>query len=308
MTADATPLLAGVVVPVVTTMDRDREPDAQQMHGVLDELSAAGVRTLMLYGSNGEGPVLGTDEVGSFARSMRLQWEKRAPGGAVLVNVSGSSTAETLRRAEAVSVAEPTALIVSPPMYFRHTPREIVAHYRAFAGLGVPVVAYNSPRYTGNDLTVEVMRDVLELEHVVGIKDSSGVEGRVAELVGIAAERPGFGVNQGDEGRLLEGLEAGAVGVTPGIANLAPRIPLELYAAFTAGDLDRARELDDRARELAGMHRAVRPGVATMKAALAIRGVCLPFASSPFEEYSDDETSRLRAFLEPWSEDIVGHA
>lgn len=308
MTADTAHLLSGVVVPVVTTMDRDRRPDAQQMHGVLDELSTAGVRTLMLYGSNGEGPVLGTDEIGPFARSVRLQWEKRAPGGAVFVNVSGSSTAETLRRAEAVTIAEPTALIVSPPMYFRHTPREIVAHYRAFAGLGVPIVAYNSPRYTGNDLTVDVMRDVLELEHVVGIKDSSGVEGRVAELVGIAAQRPGFGVNQGDEGRLLEGLEAGAVGVTPGIGNLAPRIPVELFAAFAAGDLGRARELDERARELAGLHRVVRPGIATMKAALALRGVCQPYASAPFEEYADDDLARLREFLAPWSDELVGHA
>jgi 4-hydroxy-tetrahydrodipicolinate synthase len=307
MTTDGRQLLEGVVIPVVTTMSENRAPDAQQMHAVLDELSAAGITKIMLFGSNGEGPVLGVDEVGPFARSVRLQWNKRAPGATLVVNVSGSSTAESLRRAEAMMVSEPDALVLAPPMYFRHTRRDIVEHYKRFAGLGVPIVAYNSPAYTGNDLTPEIMADLIELDHVVGLKDSSRGEGRIAAIVALAADRSDFGVNQGDEAAMAGALVDGAVGFTPGIGNLAPGLVLRLLAAHRAGDLEGAAELQRRATQLTGIH-AIRPGVATMKAALSLRGVCQPHVSLPFTQYDADDLERLREFIAPWSDELVGSA
>lgn len=298
-------LVAGMVVPLVTTMNEARTPDAHQMHSVLDELSAAGVSTIMLFGSNGEGPVLSTEELAGFARSVSLQWAKRAPDGTLLINVSGTSTAESLRRAAAVLPAEPDGIVLSPPLYFKHSRRDIVEHYRRFADLGVPIIAYNSPAYTGNDLTPEVMADLIELDHVVGLKDSSRGEGRIAEIVALAAARGDFGVNQGDESGMAQGLADGADGVTPGIANLAPRLCLELVAAHAAGDGERARQLQVRATQLTGIH-SIRPGVATMKAALNLRGVCERYASLPFAEYEESDLQRLREFLAPWSDEMVG--
>lgn len=305
MRANGRDLLEGVIVPVVTTMDMNRVPDAQQMHAVLDELSKAGVTKIMIYGSNGEGPVLGVDEMGGFAHSVRRQWDKRAPGGALMVNVSGSSTSETLRRAEAVMAAEPDALVVAPPMYFKHSRRDIVTHYQHFAGFGLPVVAYNSPAYTGNDLTPEVMADLIELDHLIGLKDSSRGEGRIGEIVALATERGDFGVNQGDESAMAQALSDGAVGVTPGIGNLAPRLVLDLVAAHRAGDRDRANDLQNRVTLLTGIHK-IRPGVATMKAAMSLRGVCEPHVSLPFVDYRAEDLEQLRGFLEPWSDELVG--
>jgi hypothetical protein len=50
---------------------------------------------------------------------------------------------------------------------------EIVAHYTALADVGLPVVAYNAPRYS-NPITPGIADALADLDHVVGIKDSSG--------------------------------------------------------------------------------------------------------------------------------------
>jgi len=307
MSVNGRELLAGVVVPVVTTMDVDRNPDAQQMHGVLDALSAASITKIMIFGSNGEGPVLGEHQIGRFARSVSLQWRKRAPGGVLLVNVSGVSTADSLRRAEVIMDSEvgPDALLLSPPMYFRHSRRDIEEHYRAFAGFGIPIVAYNSPAYTGNDLDVDVARDLLEMDHVIGMKDSSRAEGRIPALVEIAAGRHDFGVNQGDESGLTQALEDGAVGITPGIANLAPRLAVALYRSWCNGEEDRAWEMQEKIRQLVGIHK-IRPGIATTKAALSLRGVCQRHVSSPFVDYLPEDLQTLSDFLAPWDSELVG--
>lgn len=307
MTRSGRELVEGMVVPLVTTMNEAREPDAAHMPPLLDALASAGVTKIMLFGSNGEGPVLSTQQLGSFAYEVARLWRERVPNGVFLVNVSGTSTAESLRRTEAVLPSRPDGIVLSPPLYFKHSPRDIVNHYRQFAGAGVPIIAYNSPAYTGNDLTPEIMAQLIALDHVVGLKDSSRAENRIADVVALAAGRPDFGVNQGDEAGMAQGLVDGAAGVTPGVANLAPRLCLDLVAAHGVGDVGRALQLQERATQLTGIH-SIRPGVATMKAALSLRGLCERHVSLPFSDYEDADLQRLREFLAPWSDELVGSA
>ncbi|MGI5289156.1 dihydrodipicolinate synthase family protein [Nonomuraea polychroma] len=47
----------------------------------------------------------------------------------------------------AAGAAGADALVVSPPTYVRHREDEVVAHYAAMARYGLPVIAYNAPRY-----------------------------------------------------------------------------------------------------------------------------------------------------------------
>ncbi|WP_205856443.1 dihydrodipicolinate synthase family protein, partial [Phytoactinopolyspora endophytica] len=111
---------------------------------------------------------------------------------------------------------------------------EIVAHYAACAGLGVPVVAYNAPRYS-NPITPSVFDALLDMEHVVGVKDSSGDLELLRDMVTAArTRRPDFGVGQGAEGALVAGLRAGADGIVPGVANIAPDVAVALYRAWCA--------------------------------------------------------------------------
>ena len=307
MPVDGRTLLDGVVIPIVTPMDAQRRPDPAAAEPLLEALAAASVRRIMLYGSNGEGPALTADQLGPFAEAVARAWRERVPEGIVILNASGTATADALRRAEQLLPAAPDVLLLGAPSFFRHGRAELVEHYKAFAGVGAPVVIYNSPVYSGSDVDVDVVRDLLELDFVVGIKDSSRAEGRIAGLVDAAAARGDFGVSQGDERGMMQAFRDGADGITPGIGNLAPALAVALYAAAKAGDWDAAAELQARADQLVGIH-SIRSGIPAIKAALTLRGLCTPYTSLPFIPYSEQETAAMAEFLAPFDADLAGVA
>ncbi|WP_049577762.1 dihydrodipicolinate synthase family protein [Streptomyces sp. SBT349] len=302
--ADGRELLGGVMVPLVTPMSRPGVPSAEGADGLLRALAAAGARGLMLFGSNGEGPLLETGPgLGTFAAAVDARWRELTGGGPVLVNVTAAGTGEALARAEAVLPARPDALVLSPPIYYHHRDDEIVAHYAAFGGLGVPVVAYNAPRYSC-PLSPSLIDHLAALPHLVGMKDSSGDPGLLAHAVAAAGRFPGFGLSQGAEPRLLEGLRQGAHGIVPGVANLAPALAVGLFAAHRAGDGEAAERAQRTLGSILALH-GVRPGVPAVKSVLAARGLCPPHVAAPFAPCTPAERDALLALLAPWSDQLI---
>jgi 4-hydroxy-tetrahydrodipicolinate synthase len=285
-------LLGGLVVPLVTPMERPGVPSAEAAAPLLRAMADAGVRRLMLLGSNGEGPLLRADRIPGYVTGLVKRWRDLVDDGVVLVNVTAAGTDEVLQRAEGVADGA-DALVLSPPTYFRHRPDEVVAHYAALAGAGLPVVAYNAPRYA-TPLTGPTVAGLVALPHVVGVKDSSGDPALLASLIAAAGRRTDFTVSQGDERGLAAALRAGAGGIVPGTANLSPRLALAMVAAHEAGDGAELDRLQDLTTDLTHLHR-IRPGVPAVKALLHRWGLCPPHVAPPLTPCTPDETRALAA-------------
>lgn len=301
---DGRALLRGLLVPLVTPMSRPGVPSAADAEPLLAALAGAGVRGLLLLGSNGEGPLLPpSPRLGEFVAGVRARWRALTGGGPVLANVTGAGTAEALARAEAVLPGRPDALVLGPPYYFPHREDEVLAHYAALAGIGAPVVAYNAPRY-GTPLTPRLLDGLVALEHVVGAKDSSGDPGLLAHLVAAARRRDDFGVSQGAERQLLHALGAGVDGLVPGVANLAPALPAALLAAHARRDRAAAEAAQRAIDGVLALH-TVRHGVPAVKALLADRGRCPPHLAAPLAPCTDAERRRLHALLAPHQDALV---
>ncbi|MFB4284222.1 dihydrodipicolinate synthase family protein [Nonomuraea sp. MTCD27] len=296
-----TGLLDGLVVPLVTPMREPGVPSAGAAEPLLEAMARAGVQRLMLLGSNGEGPLIPSGRAGKFVTGVTGRWRELVPGGTILVNVTAPGTDEAGRRAEDAAAAGADAIVLSPPTYFRHRDDEVVAHYAAMARHGLPVVAYNAPRYA-TPLTPATVDALVGLPHVIGVKDSSGDPDLLAHMIAAARRRPGFQVSQGDERRLADALRAGAHGITPGTANLAPRLALDLVAARDdSAELDLLQDLTTR---LTRLHE-VRPGVPSVKALLAARGLCPPHAAPPLAPCTPDELAQLIRVVEPLSSHLL---
>jgi 4-hydroxy-tetrahydrodipicolinate synthase len=296
--------LTGVTVPLVTVLDQRGHPDAAGSGRLLQAMAAAGVHTLMLLGSNGEGALLPPELTKDYLAQVVAHWRELRPGGAVVVNVSAQGTHEMLRRAEAAIAANPDVVMTSPPAYFRHRPDEIEAHVRALAGLGRPFAIYNIPAYA-NPLPPDVLGALLDEPLLLGLKDSSGDREVFARFVAATAARDDVVVTQGDERALLDGLRGGAAGIVPGLGNLAPALSVRLFEAWRSGDDATAEAAQERLAELTGIH-GIRRGVPTVKAILRDRGVipsdrCAP----PLAGVVADELAALRDFLAPFDAELV---
>ncbi|MEV5557997.1 dihydrodipicolinate synthase family protein [Nonomuraea wenchangensis] len=294
MPTDGRRLLRGVMIPLVTPMSEPGRPSAEAATALLQRLAAAGARSLMLFGSNGEGPLLPVSRLAGFAERVAEEW-RGLTGGPVLCNVTAAGTAEALDRASALAPARPDALVLSPPIYFRHRDDEIMAHYAAVAAAGVPLVAYNAPRYSC-PLGPALIDRLVELPGVVGIKDSSGDLDLLRHIVSAARRRPDFGVSQGAETQLLAALRLGADGIVPGIANLAPGAAVELVEAHETGREGEAEAAQGVLTRLLALH-GVRPGVPAVKAVLDDRGLCPPHVAAPLLPCTEAERRQLIALL-----------
>ncbi|NBE97746.1 dihydrodipicolinate synthase family protein [Nonomuraea sp. KC401] len=298
--------VSGVIVPAVTPIGESGRPDLAAGLRYFDALAAAGITKIMLLGTNGEGPLHPTAEIGAFLTEAVGRWRRLVPDGAVVVNVSAAGTRESLRRAELAAEAGCDAVALSPPCYFHHDERDIVEHYRAARAAAVPVIAYHIPRYAP-PFSAGSIAAVADMEHVTGVKDSSGDADVLRRWLDVKRHRPDFGVSQGAEGAMLDALAAGADGITPGIANLSPRLALELVDAHHAGDQERAALAQKQVVRLLGVHR-VRPGVPVVKAALAMRGLCRPTVAAPLRTLDDGELTALREFLREFEPELIAGA
>ena len=299
-----TELLSGVTVPLVTPMDPNGTPSAAAAVTLLDALHGAGVRRLMLLGSNGEGPLIPTGWLAPFVEGVVAHWRYLCGvTGMVTVNVTAPGTSDALDRAAIAASAGADALVMSPPIYFHHRDDEIVDHYAALAGTGLPVIAYNSPRYS-NPITGAVLDELLELPDVVGVKDSSGDLAWLRHLVDRARGRAGFAVSQGAETQLAAALDLGVDGITPGVANLAPGLSLRLVDAHEAGDRDEVARLQDRITELTKLH-TIRPGTPAVKEVLAQQSLCPPYVALPLRQCTAAQSAELREFMSPHEDQLI---
>lgn len=301
-TRDEEALLAGVTVPIVTTVDGDGRPDPEAMIPLLRAVSAAGISRIMLAGGNGEGPLIPAGQLGTFATEVAPIWRAMGDRQRLLVNVTAPGTADVLLRCAAVEGAAPDALVLSPPFYFRHRDDEVVAHYAALEITGRQVVVYNTPRYA-TPMTPAVLEQVLGLPFVVGIKDSSGDPELFAAILSIAA-RIGVGVAQGDETTAVTALTQGADGIVPGVANLVPAAAHRLYRSVRNQAMDDATAAQAVLTAVAGIHR-IRPGVPSVKAVLGRLGLSGTALMPPLIACTDDETAELIRYLAPWREHLA---
>ncbi|GAA1863294.1 dihydrodipicolinate synthase family protein [Asanoa iriomotensis] len=291
--------IAGVTIPLVTVLDERGRPDPAAAGPLLAHLAAGGVTALMLAGTNGEGPLLSGAAVRSYAVEVGAMWRSLVgPEATVLATAPGAGRRDTLERIDLLDGVDLDAVVVLAPFYFRHTPRELEAHFQAAAGRGRPIVVYNSPGYTGNPLTAALVERLRSVPGIVGLKDSSGDAALFAELCALAS--PEFGVAQGAEGQLASGLRAGAAGTVPGVGMLAPALCVDLVARAAHGDHDGAAVLQERVDRLTRIF-AVRPGtsgIVMMKSALHLLGLCPPHAVAPFEPATAAEIAALRELVE----------
>lgn len=292
--------VGGVTIPLVTALDRDGRPDAPAVRPLLTHLAAGGVRTLMLAGTNGEGPLLPADAVRVYAEEVSALWRELVGASArLMVTVAGAGTRETLLRMAALDGLDLAAVVVLAPFYFRHTERELHAHFRDAASHGRPVVIYNSPGYTGNPVPPSLVRRLLDEPAIVGLKDSSGDTVLFGQYCELARERAGFGVAQGVERQLAEGVRLGATGLVPGVGMLAPALCVDLLQAGRRGDHAAAAARQRDVDRLAALF-DVRPGasgVVVVKTALHLLGLCPPHAAPPFLPCTDSELAALREAL-----------
>ncbi|QDU89810.1 putative 2-keto-3-deoxy-galactonate aldolase YagE [Pirellulimonas nuda] len=236
--------LTGIVPPLLTPLaDRD-QIDAAGLQRLIEHVLAGGVSGLFLLGTTGEAVSLSPAARRELVRLAIGYVDGRVP---VLVGVTDNSVAETIAMAQHAAQAGAAAVVATTPFFIPLEQHELASYIRAVvAECPLPLFLYNMPRLTKTWFETDTVAELMEIESIVGLKDSSGDLRYLATVCKLARRRADWSVLVGPEDLLVEAVGLGAHGCVGGGGNVWPRLLVDLYRAAAAGDEPLTRALQAR--------------------------------------------------------------
>ncbi|MFJ9839993.1 dihydrodipicolinate synthase family protein [Kitasatospora sp. NPDC101155] len=242
--------LKGIYVPLITPFAADGSVAVDALEKLAYEVLDAGAAGLVALGTTGEPAALTAEERDAVVDVAAAACAAR--GAQLIVGASGGDTRAVGEALAALAARVPrAAALVTTPSFVRAGEAGTVAHFRALAASSpLPLVVYHIPYRTGQQLSTAALRELAGIEGVVGVKYATGgLDQAAAELLADTPES--FAFLTGEDAFLAPMLAIGAAGGILASAHLATARFVELYEAWRAGDVERARALGHRLTALA---------------------------------------------------------
>lgn len=282
----------GLWVALATPFREDGSLDRSALGSLTERVIGGGANGVLALGSTGEAAALDEDEREQAVETVL----EAAQGTPVLVGCGSNVTRHAVRMTLAARAAGAAGALLVTPYYSKPNPDGLFGHYCQIAEAAgdFPLMVYNVPGRTGQNLTPRNLARLWEIPSVVAIKESGG---DVAQIDRMVRELPeGKTVLAGDDWIALAAIALGARGLVSVAGNVVPAEMRRLVDSALAGRLLEAREL----------HRALAPLIEALflesnpvplKAALAILGLARDTVRSPLSEASPETMGRLASAL-----------
>ena len=177
-------LLSGIIPALTTPFYPDGRLYLKKLEHNVDRYSRTPISGMTILGSTGEAVMLSEEEQREV---FRVAVEAAAPEKVLLAGVGHESAIRTVESAEYAAKLNYDVALVRTPHYYRPQmkPENLLAYYRFVADrCPLPVLLYSVPPFTAYDLPAEVIAELADHPNIIGIKESSGVVEKIADVVG----------------------------------------------------------------------------------------------------------------------------
>ena len=241
-------MLRGSLVAIVSPMSEDGRLDFDALRRLIDWHIAEGTDGIVIVGTSGESPTVDYDEHCQLIKTTVTQVAGRIP---VIAGTGANSTSEAIELQAFAKKAGADMCLSVVPYYNKPTQEGLYRHFKAIAeAVEIPMIVYNVPGRTVCDMQNDTALRLAQVPNIAGIKDATANLERGADLIRRAPK--GFAIYSGDDATTLALTLLGGDGCISVTANVAPRMMHEMLAAALAGDLVKARALNNK---LLGLHR-----------------------------------------------------
>jgi 4-hydroxy-tetrahydrodipicolinate synthase len=273
--------LGAVLTPMITPFDARGAIDEEAVVRLVNHLLDHGSDGIVVCGTTGEAATMSDDEQW---RMIELVVEEVDGRGTVIAGVGSNNTRHAVHLTERATELGADGLLSVNPYYNRPSRRGIIRHYEEVnRATDRPILLYNIPQRTGSDMSNDLLAELAQLEHIVGVKQSNPAN--LAKIDGMA-------IYAGNDDLFAAVLDMGEPG---GV----------LVAAHLFGDelrrmVDEPDHRDEIDRSLQDVYRdlAVAPLACSTKAALNLLGFEVGAPRLPYVELDDHETAIVRSMLQ----------
>jgi len=287
-------MFAGVLPAIITPFKRNSamDLDTQGLVRNLGFLLSQGIHGVVPCGSTGESATLTFEE---HEKVIEITIDKVNGKVPVLAGTGSNNTAEAVRLTKAAKDTGADGVLVISPYYNKPNRSGLIKHYTKLADLDIPVVMYNVPGRTGQNLEPDLVAELARHPNIVAIKEASGNISQISRIIEDTRDED-FAVISGDDNMTLPIMALGGTGVISVAANVDPKRMVLMCEAMAKGDLDRALTL----------HYALSPLLRAMfidtnpipvKKAVELMGMAGGPVRLPLDDLDEKKTDQLRKVL-----------
>lgn len=239
-------MFGGSMVALVTPMHADGSIDIDSLHNLIEFHIDSGTDAIVAVGTTGESATLTVDEHCAVIEHVVKQVNHRIP---VIAGTGANATEEAIILTQHAKRLGVDAALLVTPYYNRPTQQGLYLHYKAIAeAVDLPQILYNVPSRTACDLLPETVAKLADIANIVGIKEATGDVSRI-EQINALCQSP-LELYTGEDANTVDFIAAGGHGVISVTANVAPQAMHEMCQAALNGEIEKAKQIDQRLAKL----------------------------------------------------------
>jgi 4-hydroxy-tetrahydrodipicolinate synthase len=290
-------MFEGILPAIITPFKRnDRfDLDIEGLRSNIEFLLEKGVHGIVPCGSTGESATLTFNEHEKVIETTVEVVNGKVP---VVAGTGSNNTAEAVLLTKAAKNLGADGVLVISPYYNKPNRAGLIKHYTRLADLDIPLIVYNVPGRTGQNLEPGLVAELAKHPNIVGIKEASGDISQISKVIEMTRDED-FKVISGDDGITFPILALGGAGVISVAANVDPARMVALYEYFRSGQMNKAR---DHHFMLAPLFRAmfIDTNPIPVKKAVELRGHSGGPPRLPLDELDKEKTAQLQKVLQTY--------
>jgi len=285
--------IKGVIPAIVTPFTEEDRIDESGLEKLTDYLIKGGVHGIMTTGGTGEFSHLLREERKKVTEVVVKTAKGKVP---VIAGTAACSTKETILLSRDAQQVGADAVIITAPYYFKLPEESLYKHFEMVAKeIDLPIVVYNNPLYTGNNLTPRLIHQLSEIPNIVGLKQSNPDLGQLVETIRLAGEK--LSILTGIDSQFYATLCVGGRGVFSTAACIVPRQMVALYDAVQKGSHSEALVLHMKLQKLNNFLEYDPGYVAPCKEALKMIGLPAGRVRMPLPGLTAQEKNQIQKAL-----------
>lgn len=289
------PMVRGILPPMITPFLENGEVDFGAFLRNIERWNKDSLAGYLVLGSNSETAYLNEEEK---LKLIELTVQTSVKGRVVLAGTGLESTQETIRLTnKAAKFGVHAALVLTPSFYSdKMNDNALISHFTLVADSSdIPILIYNVPKYTHQNISVEVLHHLSQHPNITGMKDSLG---NVQQLEMFKKAVPDqFNLIVGTASALYPALELGITAGILALANCAPGQCAEIQRLYDKGDHQESKKLYE---QMLAVNKAVTDtfGIAGLKYASTLMGFEGGLPRKPLLPLNAGETESVKRILE----------
>jgi 4-hydroxy-tetrahydrodipicolinate synthase len=233
--------LYGSMTALVTPMNSSGDVNYSQWQDLIENQVKAGIKAVIVAGTTGESALLSESEYAKLLTDA----VKICAGSttSVIAGTGAIDVNDVIKKNNVAKQLGADAVLCVTPYYLKTTQQGLIKFYQHIADWSeLPVILYNVPSRTQNDLLPESTEILSKHKTIIGIKEASTDANRIKQLVDLKLND--FSILSGNDDMFCEAMQNGATGVISVASNVRPRTIIDICTMAALGDFISAKTLN----------------------------------------------------------------